>query len=74
MKYRFHIPLAQTTSVMGIADPLGVLEPGEVHLTFSRGFYDATSGESYPCLDGREILVARHPTLRSSDIQKVSIS
>lgn len=64
--------MARTTSVMGIADPLGVLEPGEIHLSFSRGFYDEVSGESYPCLDRKEVLVARHPTLRSSDIQKVS--
>ena len=57
---------------MGVADPKGVLQPGEIHLSFSRGFNDESSGESYPCIDGREVLIARHPTLRRSDIQKVS--
>ncbi|KAK5020087.1 hypothetical protein LTR60_000845, partial [Cryomyces antarcticus] len=40
-------------------------------MSFSTGFHDDRSGKFYNVLQGREILIARHPTLRRSDIQKV---
>ncbi|KAF2665358.1 hypothetical protein BT63DRAFT_62686 [Microthyrium microscopicum] len=64
------IPLARSTMVMGIADPYRVLKPGEIYLSFSHGFEDADN-ERILSLMGRDVLVARHPALRPSDIQKV---
>ncbi|KAF2395987.1 hypothetical protein EJ06DRAFT_252729 [Trichodelitschia bisporula] len=63
------VRLARSTNVIGIADPTGTLLPGEIHL----GFSEPWSGDEdyYSFLNGREVLVARHPTLRSADIQKV---
>jgi len=62
-----NIPIAQSTSVYGVADPFGCLAPNEIHLSFSTNFGD----EPYPWLDNVSALVARHPALRPSDIQKV---
>jgi hypothetical protein len=68
----FRIPLPKSTMVMGIADPTGTLKPGEIHLAFSHSIIDEESGECFPFLDNQDVLVARHPSLRNSDIQKVS--
>ncbi|KAI9687656.1 MAG: hypothetical protein M1820_010413 [Bogoriella megaspora] len=65
------IPLGRSTNTIAIADPYGILAPGEIHLAFSQTFRDEQSGEDIMYLDSREALVARHPTLRRSDIQKV---
>lgn len=61
-------PVPQSTMVYGVADPLGCLAPDEIYLGFSGHFGD----EVRPFLHEVELLVARHPTLRPSDIQKVS--
>ncbi|KAK5017460.1 hypothetical protein LTR39_001529, partial [Cryomyces antarcticus] len=63
--------IGRSTYVLGVADPKGCLKPGEVHMSFSTGFHDDRSGKFYNVLQGREILIARHPTVRRSDIQKV---
>lgn len=63
------IPVARSTVVLGVADPLGVLAPGEIHLCFS-GVLEGGSAETL--LNDVEVLVARHPALRRSDMQKVS--
>ena len=55
-----------------IADPLAVLEEGEVHVGFSALFQDPKSGWSDVMLHDIDILVARSPALLPSDIQKVS--
>lgn len=61
------VPLSRSTYVYGIADPLGILQPGEIHLAFSSSF-----GESaHTYLNGVDALVARHPACRRSDMQKV---
>ncbi|KAF2744025.1 TCTP-domain-containing protein [Sporormia fimetaria CBS 119925] len=65
------IPLAKSAFVYGIADPLGVLAPGEVHLQFSTRFEDDLTKESFLGLEDIEVLVARQPACRRSDIQKV---
>lgn len=62
--------LGKSCTMMGVADPSGRLRPGQLHVSFSEGFVDKDSGTTYPFLDGREILVARHPALRSSDVQR----
>ena len=61
----------QSTSVVGIADPLGVLKPGEVHLSLSRPLVHEYSQQRFDVFAGKNVLVARDPTLRPSDIQKV---
>lgn len=65
------IPLGRSTNAIGISDPTGVLAPGEIHLAFSKDFHDEKSGEIISILHNKDVLVARHPTLRRSDIQKV---
>jgi hypothetical protein len=55
----------------GIADPVGVLRPGEVHIQFSTPFADEFTGSSYRNLNGLEVLLSRQPACRRSDIQKV---
>ncbi|KAF2461982.1 RNA dependent RNA polymerase-domain-containing protein, partial [Lineolata rhizophorae] len=69
------IPLPRSTMVYGIADPTGALLPGEIHLAFSGSFRaeDLNAGEEecFQFLNDRAVLVARHPALRNSDIQKV---
>jgi hypothetical protein len=67
----FSIPLAASTYVLGIADLTGTLRPGEIHLTFSKGLPTKDGLETTLSLRGRQVLVARQPSLRPSDIQKV---
>lgn len=66
---KIHLP--QSTTLMGIADPKGVLEPGEVCIVFGRPFNDPSTGESFQFLDNVEGLVARNPALAPWDMQKV---
>ena len=71
IKRNLRIHLGKATNLIGIADPEGVLKPGEAHVHFSNNFVDKLSGESYPSLNNMEILVGRQPACRRSDIQKV---
>ncbi|KAJ4376530.1 hypothetical protein N0V86_006643 [Didymella sp. IMI 355093] len=64
-------PLGKATYLYGIADPLGVLKPGEVHVQFSSSFVDDVTDEKYLNLKGHNLLVARQPAIRNSDIQRV---
>jgi len=68
---KLRVPLAKSTFLFGIADPFGVLEPGEIQVQFSSSFVDDTTDEKYLCLRDMEVLVARQPACRRSDIQKV---
>ncbi|KAF2874093.1 RNA dependent RNA polymerase-domain-containing protein [Massariosphaeria phaeospora] len=74
MEQKLRIPLGKTTNLYGIADPRGVLAPGEIHVQFSTPFVDKLSGVTYRALNGLELLVARNPACRRSDIQKVRCS
>ncbi|KAL9069775.1 MAG: hypothetical protein Q9157_006054 [Trypethelium eluteriae] len=65
------IPLGLSTNAIGIADPKDVLAPGEIHLAFSQDFHDEKSGQTLSFLNKKDVLVARHPCMRRSDIQKV---
>jgi hypothetical protein len=71
MEQKLRVPLGKATFFFGIADPLGVLAPGEVHIDFSSPFVDAVTGATYRSLNNIDILVARQPACRPSDIQKV---
>jgi len=60
-----------STYVFAVADPIGCLKPGEIHLTFSESFVDQQSGFCDMMLHRIDLVVARQPALRGSDIQKV---
>lgn len=68
-KLRFVCP--QSTFALGVADPLSVLKPGEIHLSLSQPIVDEDTGERFDLFAGKNGLIARHPTLRGSDMQKV---
>ena len=71
MEEKLRAPLGKATFLMGLADPLGVLKPGEVHIQFSKPFLDEFDRKTYRHLAGEEVLVARQPACRRSDIQKM---
>lgn len=62
-----HLKVSCSTYAFCIADPYGVLEPGEVHLGFSRAWEDGFFGTE---LDDIDVLVARLPAHVPTDIQK----
>ncbi|KAH0370288.1 hypothetical protein KCU65_g2629, partial [Aureobasidium melanogenum] len=70
VRSKLKIHLRKSAMILGVADPTGCLKPGEIHMAFSETFRDEASGEHWSHLKG-EVLVARHPSLRPSDIQKV---
>ncbi|KAK2811464.1 hypothetical protein FQN50_002087 [Emmonsiellopsis sp. PD_5] len=61
------IAVMQSTFAYCIADPLGVLEPDEIHLGFSRVWEDGVTGTE---LHETDVLVTRLPAHLASDIQK----
>ena len=63
------LKLPRSTMAYGVADPYGVLAPGEVYISFSSPFSDPITGESWSVLSG-PVLVGRNPSARASDIQK----
>jgi hypothetical protein len=65
------VSLAKSTFLFGVADPVGILEPGEIQVRFSVPFDDESTNDGYNCLQDMEALVARQPSCRRSDIQKV---
>jgi hypothetical protein len=67
---KLRTPLGKSTFLFGVADPLGVLEPGEIHVQFSSRFTDELTEESFLHLQNTNVLVARQPACRRSDIQK----
>jgi hypothetical protein len=71
MEQKLRIPLGKAAFLYGVADPLGVLAPGEIHVQFSRPFIDAMTDEHFRYLNDMDLLVARQPACRRSDIQKV---
>ncbi|KAF1922469.1 uncharacterized protein M421DRAFT_10520 [Didymella exigua CBS 183.55] len=68
---KLRTPLGKATCLYGVADPIGVLRPGEVYIQFSSSFVDDVTDERYLNLKGHNLLVARQPAIRNSDIQKV---
>jgi hypothetical protein len=69
IQYRFKC--LKSTVVYGVADPYGVLKPGEVHLKLSRPLQDEVSEEKFDTFAGNDVLLARDPTLHGWDMQKV---
>jgi hypothetical protein len=70
-RLRMSFMCIQSTSVYGIADPYGVLKPGEVHLSLSRPLVHEASQRRFDIFAGKDVLVTRDPVIRGSDIQKV---
>ena len=70
---RFKIQLKKSTTLFGICDPTGTLKPGEIHLGFSNPMVDDETGELWSTLHGWNVLVARNPLLRNSDMQKARV-
>ncbi|KAL9602543.1 MAG: hypothetical protein Q9179_002494 [Wetmoreana sp. 5 TL-2023] len=62
---RMNIEVAKSTYAFMIADPLAILEEGEVHIGFSTPF------DNENMLHDIDLLVARLPAALPSDIQKV---
>lgn len=71
MESKLRIPLSRSTFVIGVADPFGILKPGEIHMEFSTPFVDESTGIRFRSLKNMDILVSRQPACRRSDIQKV---
>jgi hypothetical protein len=55
---KLHISIAKSTTMMCIADDLGVLEENQVSIRFGKPFLDEETGKIVPYIDG-EVLVAR---------------
>jgi hypothetical protein len=69
-KLRITVP-EESTFLYCIPDPLGVLQPGQVHLSLSQPWTDPRTGiQSFDVKD-RDGLVARNPANLPSDIQKI---
>ncbi|KAF1811558.1 hypothetical protein P152DRAFT_450256 [Eremomyces bilateralis CBS 781.70] len=60
------IDCEKCVNLKGIADHSGTLSPGEIHVCFSESI-----GDGLAQFINQEVLVARNPALRVSDIQKV---
>jgi hypothetical protein len=61
------IKIERSTRAFMVVDFLGVLEPDEVHICFSKPF----GMDRYSDLNGLDVLVARNPAHLPSDIQRV---
>ncbi|KAL5624132.1 hypothetical protein BROUX41_004192 [Berkeleyomyces rouxiae] len=70
LKEKLRIKIPQSTYAYMTVDFLGVLEEGEIHLGFSKGF-QVSEHESVQLLHGEDVLVARSPAHFPSDIQRV---
>ena len=71
LETRMHIGIGRSAIAYMIADPLAVLEEGEVHIAFSGTFSDEASDFGDTMLNDMEVLVARNPAYLPTDIQKV---
>ena len=71
LEEKMDVKIGQSTFPFMLADPLGILEEGEVHLGFSSSFSDPKSGFDDTMIHDRDVLVARMPAHLPSDIQRV---
>ena len=74
LEQKLNIGVGQSAYAYITCDPLRVLEEGEVHLGFSKTFFDPKSKFQDTILHGIDVLVARLPALLPSDIQRVCTS
>ena len=71
LEARMDIGIGQSTYAYILADPLAILDEGEIQLCFSSSFHDPKSGFDEAMLHDRDVLVARSPAHLASDVQKV---
>ena len=71
LKNKLKVEIPCSTYAYMVVDFVGVLEPGEVHFSFSSKFQ--VEGFSDTLLEGMDILVARAPAHFPSDIQRVRV-
>ena len=71
LKSRLKIQIPRSTYAFLVADFAGVLEPDEVHFSFSSKFQVEDFSDTL--LEGMEVLVARAPAHFPSDIQRVRV-
>lgn len=69
LRTHLRFPCEQSTSLIGAVDPMGLLEPGYIHVCSSEPFEE--ENQSRASLDRMEVLVTQHYTLRGSDLHKV---
>lgn len=74
LEQKLSIGVGQSAYAYITCDPLNVLEEREVHLGFSKTFYDQKTKFQDTMLHGMDVLVARLPALLPSDIQRVCTS
>ncbi|PCH44937.1 hypothetical protein WOLCODRAFT_56552, partial [Wolfiporia cocos MD-104 SS10] len=67
---RYHIEVPMSCTAYIVPDPLGVLEPGEIHLKSSRRNLLDQEGRLTDIVLG-DVLVTRHPCKVPTDVQKV---
>jgi hypothetical protein len=71
MEEKLKAPLGKATFLLGLADPLDIPEPGEVHVQFSKPFHDEFDRKMYRNLEGEQVLIAHQPACHRSNIQKM---
>ncbi|KAK5058516.1 hypothetical protein LTR84_010779 [Exophiala bonariae] len=69
---RLKIKVPNSTVVFCAPDPLGVLQPGEVHMGFTKSINDPRTGVPENNLDNIQVLLARNSAYLPSDIQQVT--
>ena len=74
LENRMNITLGRSTNAYMIADPLALLDEGEIQIRFSNVFRDTKSGFNDNVLHNIDVLVARLPAHLPSDIQKVNLA
>ncbi|QIW96479.1 hypothetical protein AMS68_001997 [Peltaster fructicola] len=65
------IPCSQSVMLLGIAHHSDLVPPGKVHISFSTAIEDGSRSRRITNLAGKNVILARDPTLRDSDMQKV---
>lgn len=67
---KMRIRCTESTVLFGVPDPTGLLRPGEIHVGFSKTLEKNDRSTGLTNLAGKQVLVARDPTIRGSDIQR----
>lgn len=73
LRSEMHVAIPQSAYMLMVADFWGVLEEGEVHVSFSSKF-EVEGFSNTQLEDGMQILVGRAPAHLPSDIQKVRVA
>ena len=68
MKWKAHIPIPHSSSKIGVADPFGVLEPGEIFVQYQDNSYEEDQGRK---LITGDVIVTRFPLSHPSCIRKL---